>query len=164
MGRGLSELQKTMLRLAIDEEINDENVEWKKKTFGGVGLSEVAEAYYGWKPVKRGYCKVEFCKKDIKGYNAGKVAIFKAARRLVERDLIRLGMPGTRYYAGSSVYYATPKAFLQDPRFNDLVKLRYLEDINLLSAGGYMHPKGKIIEVPRYEAERMLKSGVFEMV
>jgi|BarGraIncu01122A_1022018.scaffolds.fasta_scaffold386199_1 hypothetical protein len=52
----------------------------------------------------------------------------------------------------------------QDPRFADKVEMRYLKDVNPLPTGGYMHHKGKIFEVSRYEAERLLRSSVFEMV
>jgi hypothetical protein len=153
MGRGLSELQKTMLTMPHDE-------------YGHIDLNDVIAKYYGWP--QHNY--KHFSKKEIgqQKYMSGYMAARKAFARLMTRELIYSG--NRRYYtltqAGREVsakLSAEPPQS-QDPRFADKVEMRYLKDVNLLLTGEYMHHKGKIIEVSRYEAERMLRSGVFEMV
>jgi hypothetical protein len=103
MGRGLSELQKSMLMMSMKELENyntlrnwvlaagktftDSECSWMAPYFHGeVAFSEVFTKIYGWKPGPDGH----FSKKDIglKRYMAAKIAVRKAAERLVKRGLI----------------------------------------------------------------------------
>ena len=97
MGRGLSELQKTMLRMTMKELENyntlrdwvlaagktfaDSEYSWMAPYWAGeVAFSEVFIKVYGWTPGPDGH----FPKKDIgqKRYMAAKIAVRKAAERL----------------------------------------------------------------------------------
>jgi hypothetical protein len=134
-----------------------------------VEFNDVLAEVYGWTPLPPrypdsvGWQRLRFSKQEIgqKKYMAAYMAVRKAAKRLEARGLVRM--------RGNSTYEIAKQgrelmAKLADPRSMDRVEMRYLKDVNLLSTGEYMHSKGKIIEVTRYEAERMLRSGVFEMV
>lgn len=150
MGRGLSELQKTIMRLAIDHAANAPgNDIYADK----VPISEIAEVYYGWKSTEKMIAYRErprFDKKNIEGYNAGKVAIFKALHRLKARGLIH-------FYNHQGEYVATSKALSQDPRCQELIKIRYLCD-------GTDHHTGDIEEIQRYKAGYLLRMGLAEIV
>ncbi len=113
MGRGLSDLQKTMLRMSMKELENyNTSRNWvlaTGKTFayseyswmsphwpGEVAFSDVFIKVYGWTLGSDGH----FSKKDIgpKRYMAAKIAVRKAAERLVKRGLIYIPRGG-KYYA-----------------------------------------------------------------
>jgi hypothetical protein len=155
MGRGLSELQKTIMRLAIDHAATAPGYDIYANK---VHISEIAEVYYGWKSTKKMTAYRErsrFDKKDIKGYNAGKVAIFKALHRLKARGLIR-------FYNHQGEYIATEKALAQDPRCQELIKIRHLGDI--LRGDEVIIKKGDIEEIQRYRAGYLLSMGLAEIV
>lgn len=91
MGRGLSDLQKTILALALEH-----------RQAGIVEPDcykhEVLERHYGWKTIKlpgarRSGAGWHFSKKDIgaKEYDSVMVALKKAAKRLQKRGLIEIG-------------------------------------------------------------------------
>lgn len=73
MGRGLSELQKTMLTMPVDEH-------------GQIYVKDVVTKYYGWKQSPNGH----FNKKEIgpKQYISTYIAIRKSLKRLSDRGLI----------------------------------------------------------------------------
>ncbi|NBJ13974.1 MAG: hypothetical protein FNP40_00035 [Dehalobacter sp. 4CP] len=81
MGRGLSELQKTMLTMQLNE-------------YGDIDLKDVMAKYYGWpqNEYKR------FSKEEIgqQKYMSGYIATRKAFDRLIARGLIFSG--NRRYY------------------------------------------------------------------
>lgn len=97
MGRGLSELQKTMLELARESLTQN----WD----GYVFFNDVFVKFYGWPdPGKRGKGMLESCgkfpKKKIgqKRYMAAKIAVRKSVQRLVKRGLIYIpGYSGAGY-------------------------------------------------------------------
>jgi hypothetical protein len=97
MGRGLSELQKTMLELAKESLTQN----WD----GYVYFANVFIKVYGWPaPGRRGIGIFEgygrFSKKEIgvKRYMAAKIAVRKSAQRLVKRGLIYIpGYSGAGY-------------------------------------------------------------------
>jgi hypothetical protein len=82
MGRGLSELQKTMLAMTPDK-------------YGHIDLNDVIAKYYGWP--QHNY--KHFSKKEIgqQKYMSGYIAVRKAFARLLVRGLIYPG--NRRYYA-----------------------------------------------------------------
>ncbi len=154
MGRGLSELQKTIMRLAIDHAATSENNIYANK----VCISEIAEVYYGWKSTKKLIAYRErsrFDKKDIKDYNAGKVSIFKSLHRLEARGLIH-------FYNHQGEYIATSKALSQDPRCQELIKIRHLGDS--FADNKIISHKGDIEEIQRYKAGYLLRMGLAEIV
>ena len=120
MGRGLSELQRTMLLLAKrNQEDSDSKTVWSEKSHGRVYLSEVAEVYYGWQPTKRDKWGIpKFSKTEIPNYMAGKVALFKAAHRLERRGLIKIG----GHYGQCNYFHATDegKSLMAKPGKNPL--------------------------------------------
>lgn len=73
MGRGLSELQKTMLSMPTNE-------------YGDIDLNDVMTKYYGWKQ----YENKHFSKSEIgnQKYISGYIAARKAFDRLKARGLI----------------------------------------------------------------------------
>lgn len=95
MGRGLSELQKTMLDIAYRGWIQGRDTCF-------IDLSLVATVFYGWNPKSRDDAKVEFSKKNIPNYNSGKVSIYKAIHRLQKRGLVY-------YLEHKSVYIISQK-------------------------------------------------------
>jgi hypothetical protein len=119
MGRGLSELQKTMLGMAMNEyeiyrkqcedpafmaspttvEELEENNRIAPNWNGWVDFSAVFVKVYGWVPGRNG----RFPKQEIgpKRYVAAKIAVRKSALRLARRGLI--------YISGSKSYALTSK-------------------------------------------------------
>jgi hypothetical protein len=115
MGRGLSELQKTMLRLAVeadkeysDVHLSDEYIratsEERRARWPNadnlrcmVEFNEVLAAVYGWDPLPPrypdsvGWQRLRFSKQAIgqKKYMAAYMAVRKAAKRLEARGLVR---------------------------------------------------------------------------
>jgi hypothetical protein len=108
-----------MLLLAKrNQEDSDSKTVWAEKSHGRVYLSEVAEVYYGWQPTKRDKWGIpKFSKIEIPNYMAGKVALFKAARRLERRGLIKIG----GRYGQCNYFYATDegKSLMAKPREED---------------------------------------------
>jgi hypothetical protein len=92
MGRGLSELQKTILRMAAANE-DDPHVKYS------VSYAEVLRDYYGWQPEKGhhawnkdgtkghgwGFSKARIGEKE---YRSARAALSRAATRLYERGLV----------------------------------------------------------------------------
>jgi hypothetical protein len=151
MGRGLSDLQKTMLTMQPNEH-------------GTIYIRDVITAYYGWtqhKPYNH------FSKKEIgeKKYISAYIAIRKSLKRLEGRGLIWYPNPSplannhsiyTFTQAGREV---SAKLYEQGCR---PVKLRYLREVVI--SDELRHPKGEIIEVSGYDASRMLICGLWEVV
>ena len=193
MGRGLSELQKAILKLAWDEleELRKAKMEvykdpellaeWREYYVHGIGVRPIPDKpalavmakdnwmgyfikddifikIYGWVP-KYEYGN-RFSKSEIglKPYMAAYIAVRKSLDRLKARGLMH---SSNRQYialteAGENV--SAKLAGVDSP-----VKLRYLEDV-VKTNGEIEHHKGKIIEVPKYEAELMVLRGLFEPV
>lgn len=97
MGRGLSDLQKTILRLALKE--------------GEVTQAMILHAHYGWEPKEdclnvsteerllRGYGQI--FSTSIENYQAATVAASRAVTRLRQRGLVEGGWKVTLTEAGS---------------------------------------------------------------
>lgn len=112
MGRGLSELQKTMIQMALNKldshhKLHDEipasrgtlpiqNFAMPSNHTGSVAFNDVFIKVYGWTLEPNNF----FSKKDIglKRYMAAKIAVRKAAVRLAKRGLINI-QNGGKYYA-----------------------------------------------------------------
>ncbi|MCA1717285.1 MAG: hypothetical protein LC781_10785 [Actinobacteria bacterium] len=95
MGRGLSELQKTVLRLA--HENRERGTGARPLPDGGqlgtdVKYPEVLEAYFGWEPDSRPRSSryFDFSKKDIgeKAYRSARASLSRGFSRLEARGLI----------------------------------------------------------------------------
>jgi hypothetical protein len=151
MGRGLSDLQKTMLTMQPNEH-------------GTIYVRDVITKYYGWtqhKPYNH------FSKKEIgaKKYISAYIAIRKSLKRLEGRGLIWYPNPSP-LANNHSIYTFTQAGREISAKLSGReccpVKLRYLRDVFI--AGELRHPKGKIIEVSEYEASRMLRCDLFEVV
>ncbi len=88
MGRGLSDLQRTMLRLAYKNYLAD------PYSKADVFYPEVLVAHYGWHDnyinVRRYHSRQIFSKAKIgaRHYNAATVAVYRAALRLEQRGLV----------------------------------------------------------------------------
>ena len=202
MGRGLSELQKTILELAWHEKEKHRNaskdkelvarwLQWDHDNFkryllpydekpippaefapfiednwmGYAWIADIFVRYYHWIPcsiTRRGQSKFSKSEIGMHTYMAAYIAVRKALTRLQSRKLISISGDQSSYALTSEGHDLMAK--LLEPKSADKVEMRYLKDVNLLPTGEYMHHRGKIIEVSRYEAERMLRSGVFEMV
>jgi len=127
MGRGLSELQKTMLRMAnaADKEWRDIHLSpeyisasWEERRErwpnadnlrGMIDFNDVLAEVYGWKPRPPLYPDsmygqiTRFSKQEIgqKKYMAAYIAVRKAANRLEKRGLVRM--------RGSHTYETSPQ-------------------------------------------------------
>lgn len=192
MGRGLSELQKAILKLAWDEleELRKAKMEvykdpellaeWreyyahgrgvrpdkpalavmaKDNWMGYISTDDIFIKIYGWVPKYKYGNRFSKSEIGLKPYMAAYIAVRKSLDRLKARGLM---------YSSNRQYIALTKAgenlSAKLAGVDSPVKLRYLEDVNPLTTGGYMHPKDKIIEVPKYEAELMVLRGSFELV
>ncbi len=102
MGRGLSELQKCILRLAREE--------------GEVTNAMILHAHYGWKP-KRKFANVsteeqlrrfgQIFSTTTKNYRAACVVVSRARTRLCQRGLTEDGVTTTLTEAGKQVADST---------------------------------------------------------
>ncbi len=87
MGRGLSELQKTMLTIAAEDKDDP-------KRHNVALYNEVLVRHYGWRPTHRrgdvGPQGWHFSKRDIgeKEYRKARAAVSRSASRLAERGLV----------------------------------------------------------------------------
>lgn len=142
---------------------------------GAVYFSEILRKVYGWTPKPRNpLCRYiipdKFSKKEIgeKKYMAAYIAVRKAASRLEKRGLIHV-VSNRDYYLTEegektgSLLAKPPEPIAPKPK-DEKVELRYLRDIISQQDGKLVHPKGKIIEVDKENAKRMLVAGIWEVV
>lgn len=87
MGRGLSDLQKTMLRMSVDSDD------------GWVYFRHVFMDVYGWVPEKIRFGKPMFSKERWpEAYMAAYVAVTKSAARLERRGLVHVVLRNGKAY------------------------------------------------------------------
>lgn len=122
MGRGLSDLQRTALRLALQNRDGEGRTE---RTRGGadVYFQEILAAHYGWE-LKRFAGKLrspggqKFSKAGIghREYNAATTAVSRAAARLEQRGLVERMVGAISNWAGFNL---TPAGVEEARRLSD---------------------------------------------
>lgn len=91
MGRGLSPLQQTILRLAYQNRMADSG--YQDEARADVFYCEIFESHYGWPSIWKNSRKAhgqKFTKAEVgeRQYNAAHAAVSRAALRLEQRGLV----------------------------------------------------------------------------